>query len=321
MFTTASRLFAVFTFLAGPAILSAQIKVTELSATSDVSAFYREATWRHLRGLKGLTTPLVNLTFVTESGFRPAQRDEVDRALPATLRLAGLQPADFQEIADAVHDAFVAELKTQRIEVMSYDPLAVNPGFQELARQASRTGRDQPVPVSFQTIASVSGGRRTMTLVGHHCPWIESFMSANFLPATRVTRELKAALPIVSFLVEFAAYSTDRATTYDWGEFLPAGRTVEAPRLRARPMICLSAGTAALLTPDAQTATLTLTAPIGYEHAFVTGLRSTRPRDRAERAGGSYEVVVDPTAYKQAAIDVLKAQVVAIARKVAAGRR
>jgi hypothetical protein len=73
MFTTASRLFTVFALLAGPAILSAQVKVTELSAASDVSAFYYETTWSRLRGLKRLTTPLVNLTFVTESGFRPAQ--------------------------------------------------------------------------------------------------------------------------------------------------------------------------------------------------------------------------------------------------------
>jgi hypothetical protein len=52
----------------------------------------------------------------------------------------------------------------------------------------------------------------------------------------------------------------------------------------------------------------------------VTGLRRTRGRDREERKGGSYEVAVDPAAYKQAVINVLKAQVVMIARKLAAGR-
>jgi hypothetical protein len=321
MSLVARLLLAALAPVALSATVSAQIKVTGLSAASDLSTFYRETTWNHLRGLKRLTTPLVNLTFVTESGFRPAPHTDADPSLPARLRLAGLQAADFQEIADAVHDVFVAELKAQRVEIMPYDPLAVNPGFQELARQAARTGREQPVPVSYQTIAGVSGGRRTMTLVGHHCPWIESFMSANFLAATRVTRELEATLPIVSFLVDFVAYSTDRSTTYDWREFLPVGRTIDAPRLRARPMICLSAGTTAFLTPDARTATLTLTVPIGYALPFVTGLRSIRPRDRAERAAGSYEVAVDPAAYKQAVIDVLKAQVVVIARNLVAGKR
>jgi hypothetical protein len=90
--------------------------------------------------------------------------------------------------------------------------------------------------------------------------------------------------------------------------------------LRARPQIFLSAGTAEFLTPEAQTATLTLTTPIGYEHAFVAGLRRTRGRNREERKGESYEVAADPTAYKEAVIDLLKAQVAMIARKLAASR-
>jgi hypothetical protein len=305
---------------AGSACLCGQIKVTGLDATTDVAIFYRETAWDNLHGLKRLTTPLVNLSFVTDSGFRLSQRDETDRSLPTSLRLAGLQPADFQEIADAVHAAFVAELRAKGFEVMPYEPLAVNPGFQELAHGAPRSGKEQDVPQSYQTTTGISGARKTMTLVGHHCPWVESFMLANFLPATRLTRELEATLPIVSFLVEFVSYSSERTTTYDWREFLPAGHTPEAPPLRARPQIFLSAGTAAFLTPDGQTATLTLTTAIGYEHAFVTGLRRTRGRDREERKGGSYEVAVDPTAYKQAVIDLLKAQVVMIARKLAAGR-
>jgi hypothetical protein len=304
---------------AGSACLCAQIKVTGLDAAADVAPFYREATWANLRGLKRLTTPLVNLSFVTDSGFRLSQRDETDRSLPTSLRLAGLQPADFQEIADAVHAAFVAELKAQGVEVMPYEPLAVNPGFQELVHQAPRSGKEQDVPQTYQTIAGISGARKTMTLVGRHCPWVESFMLGSFLPATRLTRELEATLPIVSFLVEFVAYPSERTTTYDWREFLPAAPP-EAPPLRARPQILLSAGSAAFLTPDGQTATLTLTTAIGYEHAFVAGIRRTRGRDREERKGGSYEVTVDPAAYKQAVIDVLKAQVVMIARKLAAGR-
>jgi hypothetical protein len=306
---------------AGSACLCAQIKVTRLAATSDVAAFYRETTWGNLRGLKRLTPSLVNLTFVTDSGFRLSQRDETDRALPASLRLTGLQPANFQAIADAVHDALVAELRAQGIEVMPYEPLAVNPSFQELAHQAPRSGREQDVPQTYQTIAGISGARKTMTVVGHHCPWVGSFMLENFLPASRLTRELGATLPIISFLVEFVEYSTDRTTTYDWREFLPPGQATDAPPLRARPQIFLSAGTAALLTPDGQTASLTLSTAIGYEQAFVTGLRRTRGRDRDERKGGSYEVTVDPAAYQQAVIDVLKAQVVVIARKLAAGRR
>jgi hypothetical protein len=305
---------------AGAACLCGQIKVTGLDATTDVATFYRETAWDNLHGLKRLTTPLVNLSFVTDTGFRLSQRDETDRSLPTSLRLAGLQPADFQEIADAVHAAFVAELMAQGFEVMPYEPLAVNPGFQELAHGAPRSGKEQDVPQSYQTTAGISGARKTMTLVGHHCPWVESFMLANFLPATRLTRELEAMLPIVSFLVEFVSYSSERTTTYDWREFLPAGLTPDAPPLRARPQIFLSAGTAAFLTPDGKTATLTLTTAVGYEHAFVAGLRRTRGRDREERKGGSYEVAVNPAAYKQAVIDLLKTQVVMIARKLAADR-
>ena len=185
--------------------------------------------------------------------FYLAQRDASDRSLPASLRLQGLDAADFQEIADAVHDTLVAALQAQGIEVMPYDPLAVNPGFQELARQAGRTGREQPVPADYQTIAGVSGARRTMTFVGHHCPWVESFMLDNYLPAARLTRELEATLPIVSFLVEFVEYSPDRTITYDWRDFLPAAPGPGIPRLRARPQIFVSAGTASFLTPDGQT--------------------------------------------------------------------
>ena len=320
MFTAACRLIPLVAFLAGSPTLPAQTRVTVLSAESNPSTLYRATAWIGLHGVKRLTPPLVNLTFVTESGFLPAPHTEADTSLPARLRLAGLRVADFQEIADAVYDAFVADLKAQRLEILPYDPLAVNPGFQELARQGGRTGREQAAPASYQTIAGVSGARRTMTLVGHRCPWVESFMSTNFLAATRVTRELEATLPIVSFLVDFVAYSTGATGAHDWREWVPAGRTVDAPRLRARPMICLSAATAAFLTPDARTATLTLAEPVGYEHAFVTDLRRTQGRDRAERAGGSYDVSVDPAAYKRAVIAALKMQVAAFARKLAADR-
>jgi hypothetical protein len=160
-----------------------------------------------------------------------------------------------------------------------------------------------------------------VTVIGHHCPWVESFMSANYLSATRLTRELGAALPVVSFLVEFAEYSADRTVTYDWHEFLPAGQIADAPRLRARPLIYLATGSAAFLLPGAQTATLTLTQPIGRDGTFAIALRRSKPRDRDERKGGSYEVVVDPAAYKQAVIAVLKPQVVMIARRLAAAAR
>jgi hypothetical protein len=307
--------------LAGPACLVGQLKVTRPTGEADPAAFYSEATWSNLHGLARLTTPLVNLTFVTESGFRPAQRTEADRALPAALRLTGLRTADFQEIADAVHDALTAELTAQGIEIMPYEPLAVNPGFQSLADHAPPAGKERPVPASYQTIAGVSGGRTTVTLIGHHCPWVESVMSANYLSATRLTRELGATLPVVSFLVEFVEYSADRTLTYDWHEFLPAEQTSDVPRLRARPLIYLAAGSAAFLLPDGQTATLTLATPIGQDRTFATGLRRGRPRDRDERKGGSYEVLVDPAAYKQAAIAMLKPQVLMIARRLAAAAR
>jgi hypothetical protein len=320
MRTASSRFIAAAVLLAGSPTLPAQVKVTVLPAAADPSVFYRETTWSQLGGAKRLTPPLVNLTFVIESGFRPAPHTTADPSLPARLRLAGLQAADFQEIADAVYDAFVADLKAQRLEILPYDPLAVNPGFQDLADHAARTGREQGVPASFETIASVSGARRTMTVVGRRCPWIESFMSTNFLAASRVTRELEATLPVVSFLVDFVAYSPGRGTAHDWREFVPAGRTVDAPPLRARPVICLSAATAAFLTPDARTAALTLTTPVGYEQPFVTDLRSTRGRDRAERAGGSYDAAVDAATYKAAVIAVLKAQVAFVARKLGGGK-
>jgi hypothetical protein len=307
--------------LAAPAWLVGQLKVTRLTGETDAAAFYSEATWGNLHGLVRVTTPLVNLTFITESGFRPAQRTEADRALPAALRLGGLRTADFQEIADAVHDALTAELTAQGIEIMPYEPLAVNPGFQSLADHAPPAGKEQPVPAGFQNIAGVSGGRRTITVIGHHCPWVESFMSANYLSATRLTRELGATLPVVSFLIEFIEYSADRTITYDWREFLPAGQVADAPRLRARPLIYLAAGSAAFLLPDGQTATLTLTQPIGQDRTFAIALRRSKSRDRDERKGGSYEVAVDPAAYKQAVIAVLKPQVVMIARRLAAAAR
>lgn len=315
--SVAPRLLAAVAFLAGAASLPAQVKVTQLTATTNVAGYYLQTSWGSLHGVKRVTMPLLNLTFVTDSGFSLPQRDATDRALPASLRLQGLDSADFQEIADAVHDTLVAALQTQGIEVMPYDPLAVNPGFQELARQAGRTGREQPVPTGYQTIAGVSGARQTMTFVGHHCPWVESFMLANYLPAARLTRELDATLPIISFLVDFVEYSPDRTNTYDWREFLPAPPAPDSPRLRARPQISVSAGTASFLTPDGDTAALTLTAPLGYEHAFATNLVATRGRNREERKGGSYEVLVNPAAYKQAAIEVLNAQVTMIARQLA----
>ena len=156
-----------------------------------------------------------------------------------------------------------------------------------------------------------------MTFVGHHCPWVESFMLDNYLPAARLTRELEATLPILSFLVEFIEYSPDRTITYDWRDFLPAAPGPGIPRLRARPQVFVSAGTASFLTPDGQSGALTLTAPLGYEHAFATNLAATRGRNREERSGGSYEVLVNPAAYKQAAIAVLNAQVTLIARQLA----
>jgi hypothetical protein len=318
--TALGRLVLTATLTAvGPACLCAQLKVTKLAATADGPAFYGETVGSNLTGMKRLTTPLLNITFVTESGFRSAQRDAADHALPASLRLAGLHPADFQEIADAVHDAFMAELKAQGISVLPYEPLAVNPSFQSLARAAAPSGKERPAPESYQTIAGVSGARRTMTFVGHRCPWVESFMSANYLPATRLTRELEAALPIISFLVDFVEYSTDRTTTYDWREWLPAGApSSDVPRLRARPQVYLAAASAAFLLPDGQTATLTLTAPVGLERAFATALVRTRGRNREERQGGSYEVTVDPTAYKEAVAGLLKVQVAAIVRRLTA---
>ena len=317
--TSVRLLFAGLTCLLGPAALLAQVKVTAWSATADAGGYYTGSSWGNLRGVKRVITPLVNLTFVTDSGFLLAQRDASDLALPASLRLQGLRPADFQEIADTVHDAFVAALTAQGMEVMPYDPVAVNPGFQELAHQAARTGREQAPPASYETIAGLSGARQTVTVVGHHCPWIESFMLANYLPATRLTRELDATLPLVSFLVEFVEYSTDRAVTDDWRAFLPAPPAADVPRLRARPRIFVSAGSAAFLTPDGQTGALTLTVSVGGDQSFAASLVRTRGRNRAERQGGSYEVTVDPTAYKQAVIALLKAQVGVIARKLAAG--
>ena len=307
--------------LAGPVWLSGQLKVTRLTGEADAAVFYSEATWGNLHGLVRLTTPLLNLTFVTESGFRPAQRTEADRALPAALRLAGLKTADFQEIADAVHDALTAELTAQGIEILPYEPLAVNPGFQSLADSAPPAGKERPVPASYETIAGVSGARRTVTVIGHHCPWVESFMSANYLSATSLTRQLGATLPVVSFLVEFVEYSADRTLTYDWHEVLPAEHITDASRLRARPMVYLAAGSAAFLLPDGQTAMLTLTKPVGQDQTFATALRRSKPRDRDERKGGSYEVWADPAAYKQAVIAMLKPQVVMIARRLATAAR
>jgi hypothetical protein len=317
----AVRLSVLLAFLTAPAALSAQLKVTRLAAEADVTPFYAETTWGSLRGGTRLTTPLLNITFVTDSGFRPSARGTVDRALPASLRLAGLRPVDFQEIADAVHDAFVAELKAQGMDLLPYEPLTVNPGFQELADHAPRSGREQIVSQAYQAVASVSGARKTTTFVGHHCPWVESFLSANYLPATRLTRELGVTLPVVSFLVDFVEYSTDRTITYDWSQFGRAGAAADVPRLRARPHVYVAAGSITLLTPDSQTAALVLTAPLGYDNAFVVAIHSIRGRDREERAGGSYEVTVDPAAFQQAVTAALTAHVKLMARKVAAGAR
>jgi len=301
-----------------PAALPAQLRVTALTVTTDVAGFYAANSWGNLRGQKRLTTPLLNLTFVTDSGFLLTQRDEADRALPASLRLTGFDRIDYQEIADTVHDAFVAALQAQGFEVMPYDPLAVDPGFQELAHHAQRTGRDEPPPAVYEATAGLSGARRTVTYVGHRCPWIPSFMLDNYLPATRLTQSLGATLPIVSFLVEFTAYSADRTSTYDWKAFMPAPPGPGVPLLRARPEVYVSAGTAAFLTPNGQTATLTLTTPIGTERAFVASLAAVRGRSKEERHGGAYEVRIDAAAYREAVIDVLKPQVEAIARRLAA---
>ena len=318
MFASLRPLPTVLGLLLLPATLPAQLKVTALTATTDVAGLYAANSWTNLRGQKRLTTPLLNLTFVTDSGFLLTQRDEADRALPASLRLAGFDSLDYQEIADTVHDAFVAALEAQGFEVMSYDPLAVDPGFQELAHHAPRTGRDEPPPPIYEATAGLSGARRTTTFVGHKCPWIPSFMLDNYLPATRLTRTLGATLPIVSFLIEFAAYSVDRTTTYDWKEFMPAPPGPGVPPLRVRPEVFVSAGSAAFLTPDGQTATLTLTTPVGTERAFVANLAAVRGRSREERRGGAYEVRVDPAAYREAVIDVLKPQVEGIVRRLAA---
>jgi hypothetical protein len=315
---TVRRLLSAAVLLLGLSPLPAQVRVAPAAPTGNVAGSYTASSWSNLQGRKRFTTPLLNLTFVTDSGFLLAQRGEADRALPASLRLAGLDRSDFQGIADAVQDAFVAALRAQGFEVMPYDPLAVDPGFQELARHALRTGRDEPVPVAYAEIAGRTGARRTMTFAGHRCPWITSFMLDNYLPATRLTRQLDATLPIVSFLVEFAAYSPDRAQTYDWAEFMPAPPPAGVPRLRARPQVFVSAGTAAFLTPDGQTATLALSSPIGGDLPFVVNLAAARGRSREERQGGAYEVRVDPAAYRRAVIELLQPQVEAIARRLAA---
>jgi hypothetical protein len=313
------RLFLALACLPWPLSATAQVKVTLLAPNADVSGFYTASGLSGLHGSKRLTIPLLNLTFVSNSGFLPPTRDAVDRDLPASLRLSGLQPADLQQIADAVNDAFVAELKAQGLEVMPYDPLSVNPGFQELAHRAPRAGREQAAPEKFQDIASVSGARGTMTFVAYRCPWVDSFMLTNYLPASRVTRELDATLPIVSFLVDFIGYSTERTATFSWGAYMPGAAAATIPALRAAPQIYVAAGSATLLTPDGQTVSLTLNAPIGFPHAFVTRLVPTRGRTKEERKGGSYEVVVNPAAYREAVIEALKPQVETLARKLAAG--
>ena len=165
--TAAPRLYALLALLAAPVLLHGQVKIKLLAPGADVSGFYAATGWSSLHGGKRLIMPLLNLTFVTNSGFLPTSRDSADRDLPASLRLTGLQPADFQKIADAVHDAFVAELKARGVEVMTYDPMSVNPGYRELARRAPRSGREESVPTSYEDIASVSGARQTRTFVAY----------------------------------------------------------------------------------------------------------------------------------------------------------
>ena len=58
-------------FLAGAASLPAQVRVTTLTAATDLAACYRKTSWGSLHGVKRVTTPLLNLTFVTDSGFLP----------------------------------------------------------------------------------------------------------------------------------------------------------------------------------------------------------------------------------------------------------
>ena len=305
--------------MAAPALVRSQVKVTVLAPGADVAGYYAASGWSSLHGGKRLTIPLLNLSFVTNSGFLPGARAAVDRDLPASLRLTGLQPADFQAIADAVHDALVAELKAQGLEVMSYDPLSVNAGFQELAHRAPRTGREEAPPARYEDIAGVSGARETETFVAYRCPWVGSFDLANYLPAARLTRELDATLPIVSFLVDFISYSGDPKDVFDWSAFMPGAPAASVPKLRASPQVYVAAGRMELLTADGQTAALELTTPVGYAHPFATRLTAARGRTKDERKGGTWEVAVDPTAYRQTVIDLLKPQVVAMARKLAAG--
>lgn len=316
----ASRLLTPFAvlLLAGPAGLWGQLKIEKLSAASDVTPFYHETTWDNLRGLKQIAGPLVNLSFVTESGFQPAQRDEIDRALPGNLRLVGLQHADFQEIADVAYDALVADLNAAGVRLAPYEAVAVNRGFLQLADRAQKTGRERPVPPAYEAIVRRSGGRRTMTFTGRRRPFIESFLAAGYLPATRLTRELNAALPIVSFLIDFVEYSNDRAATYDWSELLTAEPARDVPRLRARPQVYVAGGSAAVLMPGGQTARLTLNTPTGFERRFVTDLELVK---HDKRKGDRYEVTVDPAAYKQAVIAALKPHMTAIARKIAPASR
>lgn len=309
------QLIPVIVLLTGPAGLRGQLKVTLLTAAPDVASFYRETTWNNLHGLARVAGPLVNLTFVAESGFQPPQRDEIDRALPASLRLNGPQPADFQEIADAALDTFAAALIEAGIRIAPYEAVAVNPGFLQLAGNARKPGRERPMPPAYEAITRLSGGRRAVTFTGHRRPFIESFLTTNYLPATRLVREIDAALPIVSFLIDFVEYSNDRAITYDWSEFLPAAAAGAAPRLRARPQIFVADGSAAILMPDDRTATLKLVTPAGSKRQFVTGLALVK---RHKRKGDRYEVAVDPAAYKQAVIEALKPHLAAIARKIAA---
>ncbi len=314
-----TRLVGALMLFTAPALLTAQVKINLLAPSAEVGGYYAASGWDSLHGTKRLILPLLNLTFVTNSGFLPPSKDLVDRELPASLRLTGLQPADFKKIADAVHDSLVAGLKAQGVEVMSYDPMSVNPGYQDLAHRAPRTGREQALPVIYQDIGNVSGARQGLTFVAYGFPWIESFMLENYLPATRLTRELDATLPIISFLVDFVGYSTDRITTFDWSKFTTGAPAGPVPALRAFPQIYLAAGSATLLTAEGQTATLTLTTPIGYERPFVNRIVPARGRSKLERRGGSYDVEVDPAAYRQAVIDALKPQVELIARKLAAG--
>ena len=269
----------------------------------------------NLRGLRQVAGPLVIVTFVTESGFQPAQRGELDRPLPGSLRLKGLTSAGFQEIADVIHEALVAELAGAGIKAAPYESVAVNPGFRALAKEAPKTGKDKPVPPAYDILVRHSGARRAVTYTGRRHPLVDSFLTSGYLPATRLTRELNAALPIIAFLVDFVVYPGERTATFDWSGFMTAAPASGSDLMRARPQIYVAGGSVEILMPGGQTASLTLTTPSGFNRRFVAGVKKVKAK---KRAGASYEVTVDPAAYKLAVIETLKPHLAAIVRKMAA---